>query len=304
MINTLLELCYVLCGIMMIHTGIESIKDKQNPERLGTFSFWIIIGIIFIGGNNIPHEVTGLLIIVIAILSLLKKVRIGGLKDSCEKFRRSAADRIGNKIFIPVLILAFVAFLIAQFTPLGGLIGIGISSIAALICAKYITNSPYRHIADDSDRLLQQIGPPTILPQILAALGILFTTAGVGDVISKELAAIIPQNSIFLGVVAYCVGMFIFSIIMGNSFAAFAVITAGIGLPFVIMKGANPTIAGALALTAGYCGTLITPMAANFNIVPAALLETKNKNIVILAQVPAALVMLVAHILLMYYWAF
>ena len=98
--------------------------------------------------------------------------------------------------------------------------------------------------------------------------------------------------------------MFVFTIVMGNAFAAFAVITAGIGYPFVIAQGADPAIAGALSLTAGYCGTLITPMAANFNIVPAALLETENKNQVIIAQFPIAVILLFLHILLMYFWAF
>ena len=34
---------------------------------------------------------------------------------------------------------------------------------------------------------------------------------------------------------------------------------------------------GAIGMLAGFCGTLMTPMAANFNIVPAALLELKDQ---------------------------
>ena len=48
----------------------------------------------------------------------------------------------------------------------------------------------------------------------------------------------------------------------------------------------------------------MTPMAANFNIMPAALLETKNKYGIIKMQLPYALVILVAHIILMYIFAF
>jgi uncharacterized membrane protein len=91
---------------------------------------------------------------------------------------------------------------------------------------------------------------------------------------------------------------------MGNGFAAFTVITAGVGLPFVIAQGADPAIAGALALTAGYCGTLLTPMAANFNVLPASLLEMKNPYGVIKEQVPVAVIMIIVHIALMYFWAF
>ena len=84
--------------------------------------------------------------------------------------------------------------------------------------------------------------------------------------------------------------------LMGNAFAAFTVITASIGIPLVI--------AGALAMTGGFCGTLITPMAANFNTLPVALLEMKDEFGVIKAQLPVALLLIVAHIALMYFWAF
>lgn len=102
----------------------------------------------------------------------------------------------------------------------------------------------------------------------------------------------------------YCVAMALFTIIMGNGFAAFSVITVGIGIPFLITQGANPVVVGALGLTAGYCGTLCTPMAANFNIMPAALLEVRNKYAIIKSQVPVAIFMLIVHVLLMYFFAF
>ena len=45
--------------------------------------------------------------------------------------------------------------------------------------------------------------------------------------------------------------------------------------------GGDPAVIGAVGMLAGFCGTLMTPMAANFNIVPAALLELKDRNGVI-----------------------
>jgi uncharacterized membrane protein len=96
--------------------------------------------------------------------------------------------------------------------------------------------------------------------------------------------------------------MAVFTMIMGNAFAAFAVITGGIGLPLIVhMHGGNPAIMAAIGMFAGYCGTLMTPMAANFNLVPALLLDLKDKNAVIKAQVPIGLVMLVVNIFLMYF---
>ncbi|MPN49186.1 hypothetical protein SDC9_196801 [bioreactor metagenome] len=51
-----------------------------------------------------------------------------------------------------------------------------------------------------------------------------------------------------------------------------------------------------VALTCGFCGTLLTPMAANFNIVPVAMLEMKDKYGVIKNQLFIALFMLVFQI--------
>jgi uncharacterized membrane protein len=57
-------------------------------------------------------------------------------------------------------------------------------------------------------------------------------------------------------------------------------------------------------MLAGFCGTLMTPMAANFNIVPAALLELKNQYGVIKAQVATALPLLAVNILIIYFGGF
>ncbi|MTM14248.1 DUF979 family protein, partial [Turicibacter sanguinis] len=209
-----------------------------------------------------------------------------------------------NKLFVPALVLAVLAFVIAQFTNLGSYNAIGLSGIGALIVMFFISKSNVKEANDESIRLLSQVGPTAILPQILAALGTLFTVAGVGDVIAGGVSQVIPEGNIWLGVIAYCVGMVVFTAVMGNAFAAFSVITAGIGVPFVFALGANPLIAGALALTAGFCGTLLTPMAANFNIVPASILELKNQYGVIKAQAPFAIIMLIIHIILMRFLAF
>jgi len=45
-------------------------------------------------------------------------------------------------------------------------------------------------------------------------------------------------------------------------------------------------------------------MAANFNIVPAALLELPDRNAVIKVQLPTAALMLMANTLLMYFLVF
>ena len=144
-----------------------------------------------------------------------------------------------------------------------------------------------------------------MLPQLLVALGALFTEAGIGGIISYTLGGIVPADKLIVGIALYCIGMALFTMIMGNAFAAFATITVGIGIPFVYTQpDANVMAIGALALTAGYCGTLLTPMAANFNIIPAKLLNMDNEYGVIKYQAPFAIALLGIHIVLMYVLGF
>jgi uncharacterized membrane protein len=57
-------------------------------------------------------------------------------------------------------------------------------------------------------------------------------------------------------------------------------------------------------MLAGFCGTLVTPMAANFNIVPTALLELKDQYGPIKAQLPTAIPLWGANVGVMYFFAF
>ncbi len=303
-INNLLEFFFILTGFLLIYTAGSVFVDKTHPTRLGTTVFWLLLGAIFAIGNFIPYTLSGIMLLVIGVLTLLKQVKLGHVRPVEEAEAEKASDRIGNWVFLPVVVLAVVAVSVAQFTELGGQVGIGIGAVVSLMTGILVTRATPKTVMDDSNRMIQQVGTTGILPQLLAALGVIFTAAGVGEVIAGGISTVLPEGNRLLGVVAYCLGMVIFTMIMGNAFAAFTVITAGIGVPFVIAQGGDPVIAGALAMTVGFCGTLLTPMAANFNALPAALLEMKSETGVIKEQTPLALIMIVVHIALMYFWAF
>lgn len=301
----LLEIMYILTGLVAVSGAIAALKDKEHPHPKATAAFWGLFGALFIFGKYIPGYVVGICILVIGVIAAMNKVTNGSMQTAKESERKIDAERLGNKIFIPAIAIGVTAFLIAQYVKsLGSLVGLGIGAFISLVIGMLMTKSKTENIHHEGARLLLGVGASAILPQLLTALGALFNKAGVGQLISEMIGGIIPDGHILAGVTAYCIGMALFTMIMGNAFAAFAVITTGVGLPFVYAHGANPAIAGALALTAGYCGTLLTPMAANFNIVPAALLNTKNENRVIIAQAPFSIALLVTHIFLMYILAF
>lgn len=304
MVNTLLEIFYVLVGALMYLVAFNVIKDQTHPTRIGTTLFWAILGTIFIFGSILPGTFVGILLIGIGILTVSKQVNIGKLNMPTSEFSAQKAKELGNKIFIPSVLIAVLIISIAKFTNLGGTVAIGIAAVVVLLLTCFLTKASPKTVAADSNRMLQAIGITCILPQLLAALGSLFTAAGVGDVIASNISSFIPKGNILIGITAYCLGMAIFTMIMGNAFAAFSVITVGIGVPFVFMQGGDIIVCSALALTAGYCGTLLTPMAANFNILPVALLNIKNKNAVIKHQAFVAIPLLIVHIILMYLLGF
>lgn len=302
--NNLLEFFFILIGLQLIYTAYKVFTNKSNSKRIGTSLFWLDLGLLFMLGKFLPNIASGLLVVLLGVISLFRQFEVSKFEAFDQEKLEKDAKKFGNKIFIPVLSLAVVSVVLAFFIPLSSKSAIGIASIVGIILAMIIFGSKPKHVIEESDRMVQTMGTSGILPQLLAALGAIFTIAGVGDVISQMIGGFVPEGNRLAGVTAYVLGMVVFTIIMGNGFAAFTVITAGVGLPFVIAQGADPAIAGALALTAGYCGTLLTPMAANFNVLPASLLEMKNPYGVIKEQVPVAVIMIIVHIALMYFWAF
>lgn len=304
------EFFYVLCGLVCFLTAFRARKNES--AKLGTMLFWTLTGIIFMLGKVLPSALVGAMLIAMGFLTVTKQVKIGKFKESTPEFRKASSERIGSKIFVPAvavgliaLILSFVKYDVmkdgvATPTALNGAIMTGVACVIALVLAFVICKPKISDTKEDTSRLLMQVGAACLLPQLLGALGSVFAEAGVGEVISGMISSVVPQGNIVIGVIIYVFGMVIFTMIMGNAFAAFTVITAGIGVPFVISQGGNPAVIGVLGMTAGYCGTLMTPMAANFNIVPCAVLETKDpKWSVIKAQIPMALMMIVVHIILM-----
>lgn len=302
--NILLEVFYVLVGLLMYLVAFNTFKDNNLTTRMGTTLFWTILGTIFVFGSLLPGTVVGALLLVIGVLTATKQVKIGAFKVTSPELSAESAKVLGNKVFIPSITIAVLVILIAKFTSFSGTVAIGIAAIITLIITFGITKVSPQGVAEEGNRMLQLVGVTAILPQLLASLGTLFTSAGVGDVIANNISNFIPEGNVLIGVTAYCFGMAIFTMIMGNAFAAFSVITVGIGVPFVFAQGGNIVVCSALALTAGYCGTLMTPMAANFNMLPVALLNMKDKNAMIKYQAAMAFPLLLVHIALMYFLGF
>lgn len=301
--NKVMEVIYIIIGLLCINCGVKNLKDKENSEPVGTFIFWAVLGVVIALGRWLPSLVSGILVVVMCLPAIFKKVKKGAVSAATKAETEAAYEKIGMKIFAPTLSIGVMAVLCA-ITGLGiglsALNGVAIGVLVSIILLMILNkeNKPSTFL-NDSERMLSTVGPLSMLPMLLACLGSIFTKAGVGDVISDIVSHIVPEGNVNAGIVVYAIGMMLFTMIMGNAYAAITVMTVGIGYPFVLAHGANPVVIGMLALTCGFCGTLCTPMAANFNTVPVALLDMKKPMGVIKNQVPVAIIMLVVQIVMM-----
>jgi uncharacterized membrane protein len=306
--KTLLEIVYVITGLALLVFAIMTFLDRKNHHRIGSGLFWLLLAIIFGFGSKLPHFVTGIMVLAMAGLDGFGRVTRGDYDEPPKSELLEQAKRLKDKIFLPVLVIPFVTFAFALVFELlkldvttGALVGMVFGSIVAMAVCVWLTGSTTYKLMNEGRRLNDAMGTVSILPQLLASLGVIFTAAKVGDLIAGGIQHVIPGNNLFLLVLANCLGMSLFTIVMGNSFAAFPVIASGVLIPLIVKPfGVDPAMAAIITLTAGSSGTLITPMAANFNIVPAALLNMRDQYGVIKFQLPYALTIWSIHVLLLW----
>jgi len=299
---------YVLTGFVLWVFAAMTFRDRANKRRCASAAFWSILGAVFVFAGSLPHWVTGLLVIAMVAIDGAGGVARGDYNESTEDERAEHARRIRDRIFIPVLLIPAVTFGLAMiFQRLhldvnrGALVGLGLGGLVAMAACVRITGDKPRVMMNEGRRLNDAMGAVNILPQLLASLGVIFTAAKVGDLIASGIIRIVPSDQLFLLVLANCLGMSLFTIVMGNSFAAFPVIATGVLSPLIIKPfGVRPEMVAIITLTAGSSGTLMTPMAANFNIVPAALLNMRDQYGVIKFQLPYALTIWSLHVIVMW----
>ena len=293
-----LNVVWVIIGLITIYAGIKNLLDKENPSRVGTAVFWCSFGIVCGFGSWLPAKVSGVLVLIMCLPPIFKKVKIGKTDNPTKEHTEQQFKKIGMKIFVPAFSVAVCSLFFALFSNMSSMVAITVGVIVAMILLMAFDtkqNKPAVFL-NDSERFLGITGPLSMLPQLLGCLGGVFTAAGVGDVIAQLVEKIVPKGNVNIGIIIYAIGMVLFTMIMGNAFAAITVMTVGIGAPFVLAYGANPVVIGMLPLTCGYCGTLLTPMAANFNILPVAILNMKDRWGAIKNQVLVAIIMLVFQI--------
>ncbi|WP_230480849.1 DUF979 domain-containing protein [Sphingomonas sp. Leaf21] len=292
----------LLPGTVAVHHAL----DAREPTRWRNAGFWGLFAALLGAGPWLPDVVSGVLVLIMVGLATC------GLRPTPVRAVEAPVPsaRLGGWLFLPALALPVVTLAGTLLVPdgrIGGvalidskqisLVALAAGALVALLLAIRLTRPPVAAPATETRRLSDAVGWAMVLPQMLAALGGVFAAAGVGKVVADGVTSVVALDTPVAATIAYCVGMALFTMVMGNAFAAFPIMTAGIGLPIVIHRfGGDPAAVAALGMLSGFCGTLMTPMAANFNIVPAAILELRDRFGVIRVQWPTALLLLAFNI--------
>jgi uncharacterized membrane protein len=309
---------YTLAGAMFAAFALLRLFDGSYPMRLGNAALWGLMALSLLAGDLIGDFGNGLLVLGLAGLAGFGLIGRSNPPTTDDEERGRWSAKLGNTLFLPALIIpatALIGTLVYNYTSIGDLgwieakretyVFLCLGVLLALGTVFAWLRPPAIAPLQEGRRLIDAIGWAAVLPQMLAALGVLFAAAGVGTIIGDLTGMVIPRGNIFATVLVFAVGMVLFTMIMGNAFAAFPVMAAAIGVPLLIQAyGGDPAVVGAVGMLAGFCGTLMTPMAANFNLVPAALLELKDQYGVVKAQVATALPLLAVNILILYFAAF
>ncbi len=309
-----LDFFLALCGVVLAAVGGLIARDATHPQRWGSALFWVLLAVAIGGGKWLPPAIVGYTVIALALLVATKRVGAPRFVAREAAVLEARAEVLGNRLLWPVLLVPAVAIVggltlgavkVGEFVLVNpkqvSQIALALGCVGGLMWALRLTGERPLQAAREGGRLLQLLGWALILPSMLAALGGIMGKAGVGEVIAGLVATALPVQFPLVAVVAYCAGMALFTILLGNAFAAFPVMTLGVGLPFVVKAhGGDPAVMGALGMLSGYCGTLVTPMAANFNIVPVKLLELRDDYAVIKAQAPFAAAIWVFNVVTMY----
>jgi uncharacterized membrane protein len=313
-----LEYLYWVAGAMFAAFSLLSLLDGKSKKARGNAIFWGLMAASLIGGSRFGDFNNGLIVLGLVGLAGFGFTGRSTPKTTSEPERQAFADRRGNWLFMPALLIPLVVLIgtfAFHFTPLGQanlfaarretyfflIAGVFVALLVAQIWLRPPVTAPLQ----EGRRLIDAIGWAAVLPQLLVAMGTVFDKAGVSGLIREGTLAMLPPGNLFLAVLVFALGMAMFTIITGNAFAAFPVMASAIAVPLLIdTHGGNPALIGAVGMLAGFCGTLMTPLAANFNIVPVRLLELRDPNAVVKAQLATAIPMFAVNVALIYFLAF
>jgi uncharacterized membrane protein len=248
------EWFYWLVGVVFLVMAAQMVTDRTNPRRLGTAAFWGLLGAGFVYGTYVvdkraPAEPLGAAVLVMACLAGFGLTGRGTPRTTTPAERAASSARLGNRLFVPALTIPIVAVVCAtlgKHWSIGGsqvlekgsetILGLGIGSIVALAVAMTVLRERRITAPPHAGRsMLEAMGWAMLLPQMLSTLGSIFQVSGVGTAVGRITSHVLPHGMVYVALIVYCVGMAVFTMVMGNAFAAFPAMTAAVGWPVLVL---------------------------------------------------------------------
>lgn len=305
-----LELAYQVAGIFLAMVALGAWRDRAKPHRMGRALFWGLYASSFLAGSHLDARANGVLVVALVLASGLLPARHSQRCDPSQATQRpSPLWRLALPVVLLPALTAMGSVVMRALADSGLLIldsrqsmpvALVAAALLALLVALVLLPASTAAALHQGRRLLDAIGPVAALPQLLAAFGAILAQAGLGATLTRTLASWWPQPAFWVAAGLYGGGMMLLSIVLGNAFAAFPIMTVGVALPILVQQHhADPAATAAIGMLCGYCGTLLSPLAANFNLVPVALLGLDDRLAVIKAQAPTALMLLAVNMALL-----
>ena len=306
-----LEPAYWLLALLFLAVAWACLR-QQRYVRAG---FWFALGVLFAGAPLMAPVWIGVGVMICSGLAYAaSSERLA--EDQAKEIEAQSAEhslRWGKRLLIPAVALPVLTVILtlalrylheekylsfnATDAPLYAL---SFAALGVLLFACLMLRALPHQSLGHGARTLNQIGWPVILPAMLAILGAIYAKSGVGTALTAQLDGVFPVGNPYACLLLFGLAMPLLTMLLGNAFAAFPVVMAAVGYPLVIqLHHGDPLPLAAIGMLCGYCGTLLTPLAANFNLVPAVLLELDNPNAVIWAQLPTALWLLSGNLVLL-----
>jgi uncharacterized membrane protein len=232
----------------------------REPRRFRNGAFWGLMAASMWGGDRFGDFGNGLLVLALVGIGALGLGR-SDAGDVAPDTRAERAARHGNRLFLIALVIPLTALagtlLFKQLPTLvdskqATLISLALGVLLALAAGGALLRASCAVLAsgpaaDGPGGLGRDPAADAGQPGRRVRAG--RRGRGGGRIVRLG----IPAGSLFGAVVAFGVGMALFTMVMGNAFAAFPVMFAAIGMPLLITTyHGDPAVISAIGMLAGF----------------------------------------------------
>jgi uncharacterized membrane protein len=104
-----IEYVYVLTGLMLVAFAVLSLRDRTNPKRVGNAAFWGVLALAFLFGSHLSDFWNGILALALIVIGGFDLMHKGAAPTVTHEERMTSAVKRGNRLFLPALVVPFIA---------------------------------------------------------------------------------------------------------------------------------------------------------------------------------------------------